>query len=91
MIGRCTDCRFFDSWGDDEGGHEEGQCRRYPPTMSDAMVKEQAKTMSCEREEVLSISTERAVCMQVVYRFPIISGDDWCGEWQAVKRPVSRR
>lgn len=70
MSEKCENCRW---WETDEEDSSLGECKRYPPVISDFVLKKQEKA-GCELEEARWIASI----------YPFTSDSDRCGEWKAL-------
>lgn len=68
----CYNCRFFKPTSK---SLEYGECRRFPPVYTSAMVTSSGKDTAAMQDEHASTW---------VWRFPVVSAEfnDWCGEFQ---------
>lgn len=83
---QCNGCRFWladpnsPEWDDEP--HARGQCRRYPPTISDHMAAIALGTPSSgqrvDPEEMTDTCSVYEACL-----LPVTFCTDWCGEFQA--------
>ena len=75
----CRNCKFFQKL---ENGYVEddlsfyiyGLCRRYPPTSS---VYTSYGSVKHPSGDVVPVEN----CVNSLYRFPNVSGDEYCGEF----------
>lgn len=85
MRENCANCRFW-SLGKSEGEKKSGKCRVRPPTLNHSYVDYLAKKRDVSYElEIAAIAHGD----EFAWQFPVVSGADWCGEWQAENRPIN--
>lgn len=84
-IESCSSCRFYKPFKTDEWGDGAGVCRRYPPQLSDTMLK----LLIDYTHEDDSVMNRWEAALHLIHdctnwQFPTItlSHDDWCGEYQ---------
>ena len=79
----CRECRFF--FPEDEYCGLGGECRRYPPVLSDAMFSDHVDE-DVDEDHVFT-NADKAMDSSV---FPMVLCDSWCGEFRAKKPPLTR-
>lgn len=82
----CENCRFYDMVNkaeDDFAG--SGECRRSPPVFSPAYL---ASERQLNRD---AYETRLVDCDPRAWRFPMVHGDDWCGEYQQKQEATDDR
>ena len=67
----CSNCVYVEKGL--EGNVGMGRCKRYPPTLSPYLLIDQPKPK-------FDVTLTKFV--QEPWLFPIVSGDDWCGEFE---------
>lgn len=67
LRGKCPDCKFFEEI---EGQRGMGSCRFGPPVATVILVQTQN-----------AIQRQASVAPQNFTAFPLMTQDDWCGQW----------
>lgn len=79
-IGECYNCRFWRV--DRHGDGTEGECRRYPPTLSHARAQLEAEHESGGDSENAADAAADWSASEYCWYFPRTDGGTWCGEYQ---------
>jgi hypothetical protein len=69
----CKTCKYWDQEVMESHGDGIGECRRFPPFISDQIYKKQLVASNGNIEDARWIATI----------YPITAQQDWCGEWKA--------
>ena len=93
----CNKCRFFEPFEntDDTDPDDTGTCRRFPPQLSDAMLRALVLYQRTDNDE--GITWEQMLgdaSDRTNWLWPTVSSpacDDWCGEFQAKAKKDAAR
>lgn len=80
---RCETCKFWErvpEHSQKKNAGECGSCRRYPPVLNHSEVVVSAKKKN--RDGLEEGPIEAAEVLRWCWTCPVVSSDDWCGEYQ---------